>query len=106
MEFFLPGSTPETRDSVYAQIRAHIAQELDADLSARRIRSLSYTHNGKKFDAEVGELESGGEGIVVAILFDQSRSLYLVCTPDRGIIRGGPILVGGHDVYAVSDFDQ
>jgi hypothetical protein len=52
----------------------------------------------------VGEEESDGSGIVVAILFDRTRSLYLVCTPYRGVISGSPILVGEHEVRAVSDF--
>lgn len=106
MKFFLPAATTdEMRDSAYQQIRAHLAKELGAELSLRRIQWLAYKHNGKNFAAEVGKEESGGEGVVIAILFDQIRSLYLICTPERGVVRGAPILVGSHDVQGVTDFD-
>jgi hypothetical protein len=82
-----------------------LANELGANFSTRQVRALHYTRNGKIFDAVVGQEESGRLGIVVAILFDKSRSLYLVCTPYRGAIGGSPILVGEHDVRTVLDFD-
>lgn len=106
MEFFIPAvnSTCE-RDRVYEAIKRHLTDELGADFAARRIRTLHYTHNRKDYTAVVGQEESGGEGIVVAILFDQKRSLYLVCTPYRGVIKGSPIMVGEHDVKAAVDFD-
>lgn len=107
MKFFLPGATSEAEiERVYVEIKNHMARELDADISPRRIQSLEYFHNGKSHSDVVGKEESGGLGIVVAIFFDTSRSLYLVCTPDRGVIGGFPILVGEHDVRAFVDFDS
>lgn len=106
MEFFIPGaSSPEQRDSVYEAVKKHLTQKLGAELSARKIQALHYVHDGENYQAIVGQEESGSEGIVVAILFDKIRSLYLVCTPYRGVVSGSPILVGAHDVRAVVDFD-
>lgn len=73
-------------------------------MSRRGVSVPSSTSNRKNYSSVVGEEESDGSGIVVAILFDQTRSLYLVCTPYRGVISGSPILVGEHEVRAVSDF--
>jgi hypothetical protein len=107
MKFFIPAAASEVEaEGVYGAVKAHLAQERGANVSPRRIRSLQYVHNGKNYSAVVGEEESGGLGIVVTILFDVTRSLYLVCTPHRGVIRGSPILVGEHDVRAVTDFEN
>jgi hypothetical protein len=107
MKFFIPATATEHEaERVYGAVKAHLAQELGADVSPRRIRSLQYAHNGKNYSSVVGEEESGGLGVVVAILFDVSRSLYLVCTPYRGVISGSPVLVGEHDVLAVRDFEN
>lgn len=105
MEFFLPfATTQEMCDNSYKAIRDFVSKECGASLSNRKVFSLSYKHNGKAYEAEVGKEDSGGLGIVIAILFDESRSLYLVCTPNRGVIRGDPILVGQHSVISVRDF--
>lgn len=105
MKFFIPGAASDVeRERVYEAVKMHLAQELGASLSNRRIRSLQYVHNGKNYSAVVGENDSGGLGVVTAILLDIIRSLYLVCTPYRGVISGSPILVGEHDVQAVADF--
>lgn len=107
MKFFLPAApTAIEAERNYGAIKAHLAQELGADVSPRRVRSLQYVHNGKNYTSVVGEEERDGSGIVVAILFDVTRSLYLVCTPYRGVISGSPILVGEHDVQAVIDFEN
>jgi hypothetical protein len=106
MKFFLPGAnTPEMGEKEYQAIKSHLALELTAAFSERRIFLLNYVHNGKNFASVVGQVDSGGEGLVIAILYEPLRSLYHVCTPHRGIIRGMPILVGEHDVRQVVDFD-
>lgn len=107
MKFFIPSAATELEaERVYGAIKTHLAQELGADLSPRRVCSLKYVHNGKNYSSVVGEEESDGLGVVIAILFDVTRSLYLVCTPNRGVISGSPVLVGEHDVLAVSDFEN
>jgi hypothetical protein len=107
MKFFVPAAASDIeRERVYESVKARMAQEMGANFSPRRIRSLQYVHNGKNYSATVGEEESGGLGLVITILFDTTRSLYLVCTPYRGIISGSPILVGEHDVRAVVDFEN
>lgn len=106
MKSFIPYAASDVeRERVYEAVKVHLAQEHGASFSDRRIRSLQYVHNGKNYSAVVGEDESGGLGVVIAILLDTTRSLYLVCTPYRGVISGSPILVGEPDVQAVADFE-
>ena len=52
--------------------------------------------------ATVGEIEPLGGETVVAIL---DSNTYLVCTPNRGVLRGMPIMVGKQEVFDVEDFE-
>jgi hypothetical protein len=47
--------------------------------------------------------ETGSEP-VIAICYNPSRGLYLVCKPTRGALRGISILVGQSQVRDVEDF--
>jgi hypothetical protein len=103
--FFLPAATDaETAESNYAAIRQFVAQEMGA-LDERRIFRIDYAHGGKVRFAEVGQVESHERATVIAIFKKLDYPLYFVCTPDRGVIRGGPILVGEHEVSRSVDFD-
>ena len=48
----------------------------------------------------------GTGGPVIAILFDPARELDYVCTTDRGVVRGAPILVGVNLVHRSIDFPE
>ena len=105
MEFFIPFSeSDEQAASVYKSIKDHLGKELGAAFSDRKVSALSYVHNGKKYLAEVGKSENGTGEVVIAILFEPLRSLYHVCTPNRGVVRGMSILVGSNEVQSSTDF--
>lgn len=42
---------------------------------------------------------------VYAILYEPGRRLFHVCSPTRGVFRGGSILVGENEVTGFQDFD-
>ena len=106
MKFFLPHAKDEAEaESVYDGIKKFLLQELGADCSPRRVRLLEYVHEGKTYRAEVGQDHSLNKEPVIAILYEPMRRLYHVCTPNRGVIRGGSILVGESSVHHVEDFD-
>ena len=76
-------------------------------VSDRRIFSIAYVHNGKDSYAEVGKADPDiGETILVIL---ESNS-YLVCTQNRGVLRGMPLLVGKEgrygEAYKVTDFED
>jgi hypothetical protein len=60
----------------------------------RRIYSVSYSHDGKKYRDVVGQ-PSGLVGEDVLVIFD-AGNVFLSCTANRGVLRGEPVLIGKH----------
>jgi hypothetical protein len=106
MKFFIPAENDATKaEALYDSIRKFSTDQMGAKLSARRIYSVAGTHNGKRFTATVwGTFERLGE-LVIAILLDESRDLYFICTPNRGVLRGEPYLSGSNEIDHVEDFE-
>jgi hypothetical protein len=104
MRFFVPAAKDATQaEKVLWGIREFAEQILGWTPTDRRIYSLSYRHNGREWAATVGKpLPSLGE-IVVAIL--ETETCFLVCTENRGVVRGQPVLVGRPSAISVTDFD-
>jgi hypothetical protein len=90
---------------VYDGIKKFLSEELGAVFSDRQISSLTYVHEGKDYYAEVGKTHALNGERVIAILYEDARELYHVCTPNRGVARGISILVGLNDVRFARDFD-
>lgn len=106
MKFFLPHATDEAQaESVYDAVRKFLTQEMGAECSPRRIRLLEYVHDGKHYRAEVGQVHSMNKEPVIAILYEPFRRLYHICTPNRGVVRGGSIMAGESSVHHAEDFD-
>jgi allophanate hydrolase subunit 1 len=107
MKFFIPhAKDEEQKEHFYEAIRKFAKEQLLWDITDRRIFSIHYRHDGKDGYAEVGKREQlgGMEGEeVIAIL---ESNAYLICTPNRGFLRGIPILVGKEEAYSVVDFDK
>ena len=103
-KFFLPAADDEqAAEQNYAVIRQFVVEQLGA-LDDRRVFRLDYVHDGQDRFAQVGEPWNGNGELVIAIFKRLNYGLYLVCTPNRGVVRGGPILVGEHDVNSSRDF--
>src|SRR5688572_4825773 len=107
MRFFIPvAKDKEQERNVYEGIRKFLSEELGAVFSDRKVFSLKYRHDGKDYYAEVGKVHPLNGEHVIAILYEELRRLYHVCTPNRGVLRGMSILVGLHEVEAAIDFDR
>lgn len=108
MKFFIPAAKDDANaEEIYESIRKFNSEQMNATLSPRRIYRVRGIHNGQEFTATVGEpFERYGE-VVIAILVDTSRKLYLICTPDRGVLRGEPYLSGSNEIrdLDVEDFE-
>jgi hypothetical protein len=99
MEFFVPDcETPEKAEQAWEAMRTFAKETLGWDVGQRRIFRVTGTHDGKPIDCEVGKTEPYGGEIVVAIL---ESNAFLVCTPNRGFLRGEPILVGTQEVGSI-----
>jgi hypothetical protein len=107
MKFFIPDAKDDAEaEGVYEGIRKFHTEQMGASLSARRIYSVNGTHDGKRFTASVGRtFERLGE-MVIAILLDDSRKCYLICTPNRGVLRDMPYLSGSNEVDYAEDFEK
>ena len=106
MKFFIPfAQDKEQEESVYKDIKDFLSEELGAVFTDRKVFTLRYHHDGKKYYAEVGKEHSLNGEPVIAILYEKMRNLYHVCTPSRGVAGGESILVGSNLVEEVSDFE-
>lgn len=91
--FFIPNAADDAeRDRVYDAI-----VRFNGVPAPQRFYSISYYHNARHLVATVGEPDPLEGNTVIAILRDGSyqNAPYLICTPDRGVIRGGPIFADG-----------
>jgi hypothetical protein len=59
---------------------------------------------GRALDVEAFELSKRQEEVLV--ILQAEDGLYLVCTENRGVLRGEPILVGSGEVYQITEFDD
>jgi hypothetical protein len=64
---------------IWESDRAHLKKEMDADITKRKIKKISFKHDGKVFVAEVGEPSPYDGNIVRAIYEDGKRGCFLVC---------------------------
>ena len=102
MRFFVPAVKDETQaEEVWVSIKKFAEEMLGWEISERRIFSIAYQHQDKDYHVEVGKPDSRNNELVIAIL--ESKT-YLVCTPNRGVVRGIPILVGQDKVERTTDF--
>lgn len=105
MKFFVPAAE---NDEQAEQVLASVAKFVGAALPppGQRLRSISYSHNGRDFTVTVGEpipayYEEHGEPVVC--IFDGAP--LMICLPNRGVIRGDPIYVGHDSVRRSEYFD-
>jgi hypothetical protein len=106
LKFFLPlaKGEKEAQEGYEAIIKFLKIQGIQP--TNRKVYKLTFKHDGKPFEAMVGEANYLNREPVLAIFYENTRSLYYVCTPNRGVLGGMPILVGEHDVQTVEDFED
>jgi hypothetical protein len=117
-KFFVPQTPdPEAAERVWEATRTFLESEGFKPMESRRIFRLGYLHDGKHMEAEVGvphpyamavdwdRLEEVGDPQEVLVILECLGGPYLVCTWDRGVHRGEPILVGAGEPYQVTYFD-
>lgn len=103
MKFFVPLEEDEKKaEEIYKAIKSFAHTTTGWQILENRIYSISFSHDGKRYTATVGEDAPEIGGLVVAIL--ASSGAYLVCTPTRGVISGMPYLAG--NVHSVTEFDK
>lgn len=104
--FFLPplDEGDEHAESNYEAIRRfNVLTSGGWEIGSERIFRIEWTHDGRDYATEVGQAEPYEHAPCIAIL---RSNAYLVCTPDRGVIRGEAILVGLNEIRKVVLFDD
>lgn len=95
MKFFIPHAKDDSEaESVYGGFAQFVYARLPDP--SKRIWKLTWEHNKMKMSCEVGSplpayYQTGNEP--VRAIFD-CGDLYKICTPNRGGIRGEPVLAG------------
>lgn len=101
MDFFIPEVDKVDWGRYYDAIRSFAKTTLGWNVSSRKIYRINYRHDGQTYVAEVGQLADRVNEKIFAIL---ESNAYLVCTPNRGVFRGTPILVGQNEIIDIIDF--
>jgi len=108
MKFFIPQAKDKKHaEKVFQGIKKFL-KEQGLDLTDRRIFSLTYSHSKKRYHSEVGQRDDRVNEEVIAILesFCPVSGMYLVCTYNRGVLGGEPVLVGKEEVREIIDFEK
>jgi hypothetical protein len=104
MKFFIPGTKDDREaQNILESIKIFAKTTTGWDVTDRKIFSIKYRDSGKDYVAEVGQQDQTTGETVIAIL---ESNTFLVCTPNRGVIRAMPILVGKEEVYSIVDFES
>jgi hypothetical protein len=105
MKFFLPDHEDKKLVSdAYGAIKKLAKRTTGWDVTNRKINYIKYCHKGRYYEAKVGERETQQGELVIAIL--ESTVAFLVCTRNRGVSWGMPMLVGKTEVTSIKDFDK
>lgn len=105
MRFFVPVATDQVEaERVYQGIRIFVSAEGFGPLSEKRIARIQFSHDGNRFNLSVGETHPQLNEMVIAIL--ESDRVYLICTPNRGVARGTPYLVGKGYHTHIEEFES
>lgn len=102
MKFFIPKAKDDAQaQEVWDTVKKFAEENLGWDVSDRRIFSIVYHKHGEDYYVEVGKPDPRNKELVIAIL---ESVTYLVCTPNRGVLRGMPILIGESELKDITDF--
>jgi len=105
MKFFLPSQKDEKLENeTYNAIKKFAKETTGWDITDRKIYHIKYRHEGKDYEAKIDERETRQGETVIAIL--ESTITFLVCTTNRGVRRGMPILVGKEEIISITDFEK
>ena len=106
MKYFIPIIGNKTEAEMYETIQTFIEKEMGSKVTDRKIYFLENHHGGKTWQYKVGDVAVINGELIYAILEMQRGNLFCVCTENRGIRRGIPLLVGANEVREIVDFED
>lgn len=105
MKFFMPDMDESEAEGLYNDIKKTTAANA-GPVTDRRVQAITFHDHGRVVIAEVGKSDPIEGEIVVAILESVAPGPYLICTPNRGVLKEWPIMVGRHEIKSFVDFDS
>lgn len=97
--FFIPYSEDrEEAESAWQSVKAFMERQ-GFRVKDRRIYAMAYSHNKKACYDRVGGRDRYGMEEILVLL--DAYAVYLCCTPNRGVVRGEPILTGLEGTHVV-----
>jgi hypothetical protein len=90
--FFVPHLNAAEAEDMLQKVKAHL-RENGYNVTDERFYAVTYRHDGTKYLDKVGEPCGMAQGEEVLFIFD-AGSVYLTCTPSRGVFRDIPVLIG------------
>lgn len=96
MKFFVPAAdNEELAETTYQGVRRFMLENM-GPLLPTRYYAIFYEHNGVERRARVGDPEPlTGEVVVAIFRTERANGPFLICTPNRGVFRGDPVLASG-----------
>jgi hypothetical protein len=105
MNFFCPKIGNNSELETYENLKKFVEDWLGKKSTSRKIHTIDYEHNGKTYHAEVDGIALVNAERIYAI-FEFDDGSFCVCTENRGVKKGYPLLVGKIDCISVRDFDN
>jgi hypothetical protein len=105
MKFFIPIIKDEKQfESVYKSIKDFAHDSMGWTIENDRIYEIQFKDKQEYVTVTVGKRCPITNQRIYAIL--KSHNSYLICTTNRGVIRGIPVLVGIDDIMSIKHFDE
>jgi hypothetical protein len=102
MKFFIPNAKDDKQAQDIFEGILNYNNRIIGKILDRKIYSITYKHHNIKYLAAVGGNEVRTNEQIIAILESNS---FLICTPNRGVDNGIPIIVGYDEILSVEMFD-
>ncbi|MBN1186821.1 MAG: hypothetical protein JXB49_31375 [Bacteroidales bacterium] len=105
MKFFLP-YIPDSKQAevTYIEIKTRVSEQMHANITTRRIFSIDYERDQKKYHIEIGQIIKDVKEIAFTIF--ECANMYYVCTSNRGVVRGMPLIIDNYEIRLVTDFEE
>lgn len=104
MRFFISDvKNEEEALEIYEQIKKFAIKNTTFPITERKIYHIEYEHDGIEYSVSVGQMHPNNWEPIFAIF---EANAFLVCTANRGVFIGEPILVGTTNISKIEEFEK
>ena len=102
MKFFIPELEPTQYEEAYRNMRDAVHDQMRTTITERRIRSISYLHDKKRYVATVGETMPKQDRFEVMAIYESKP--YVIFTRTKSGGQGVTILVNQDEITDIEEF--